>query len=83
MELLAGLAEIGPALYVLIGSTASRVVAFRKDINWRLAGGFLIGSVIAALLPLCLTVCSIRRNTKCCFASGGLVYLWGDTRRWL
>ena len=35
---------------LLIGSTASRVVVFRHAIQWRIAGPFLIGSVVAVAI---------------------------------
>lgn len=35
---------------LLIGSTSTRAVLFRKDIDWRIAGPFLIGSVIAVAI---------------------------------
>lgn len=35
---------------LLIGSTASRAVVFRQHIDWRIAGPFLVGSVIAVAI---------------------------------
>jgi len=35
---------------LLIGSTASRVVVFRQDIQWRIAGPFLVGSLVAVAI---------------------------------
>jgi len=35
---------------LLIGSTASRAVLFRQHVDWRIAGPFLVGSIIAVAL---------------------------------
>lgn len=35
---------------LLIGSTSTRVVLFRKDIVWKIAGPFLVGSVVAVAI---------------------------------
>lgn len=35
---------------LLIGSTSSRVVVFRKHIQWHIAGPFLLGSVVAVAI---------------------------------
>lgn len=35
---------------LLIGSTSSRAVLFRRDIDWTIAGPFLIGSVVAVAI---------------------------------
>jgi uncharacterized membrane protein YfcA len=35
---------------LLIGSTVSRAVAFRQHVNWRIAGPFLAGSIVAVAI---------------------------------
>lgn len=67
---------------LLIGSTASRVIAFRKDIDWKIAGGFLIGSAIAVAIAAPLYVDLPGSIVAAAIATIMLVATWLPAIRW-
>lgn len=67
---------------LLIGSTASRVVVFREHIRWRIAGPFLVGSVIAVAIASRLYVELPERVIAIAIATLMLIAIWLPTISW-
>jgi len=61
---------------LLIGSTASRVVVFRDHIEWRIAGPFLVGSVIAVAIASRIYVALPDRIIATAIGVVMLVAIW-------
>ena len=67
---------------LLIGSTASRVVVFRRDIDWKIAVPFLAGSVVAVAIAARIYVELPGRVIAGAIATIMLVAIWLPSVRW-
>ncbi len=67
---------------LLIGSTASRAVLFRRDIDWKIAAPFLVGSVIAVALGARIYVELPETIIAAAISIVMLVAIWLPDIRW-
>lgn len=67
---------------LLIGSTASRALAFRQYVDWRIAGPFLVGSAIAVPLASRLFFAIPETAIAIAIATVMLVAIWLPEVRW-
>lgn len=67
---------------LLIGSTSSRAIVFWRDIDWRIAGPFLLGSVIAVAIGARIYVDLPDRLVATAIAVVMLVAIWLPDVKW-
>lgn len=67
---------------LLIGSTATRAVVFRSHIDWRIAGPFLVGTVIAVAIAARLYVELPESAIAIAIATVMLVAIWLPAISW-
>lgn len=67
---------------LLIGSTASRAIVFREHVDWKVAGPFLVGSLVAVAIASRLYFALPEKIIAIAIASVMLVAIWLPAVSW-